>query len=124
MGLSGGESAGGTGVTSGGCGGKVEVEVPSRAGGEKRGGLVTDSALQPRGSVEPFSHAETQHFVKFNVYFSIFFSFYVQLGDTVSTLMSSSYINIVRCREHCLASVRTGAVCSSFMTVKKHCKSA
>lgn len=38
VGLSGGESAGGTGVTSGGCGGKVEVEVPSRAGGEKRGG--------------------------------------------------------------------------------------
>lgn len=38
----------------------MEVEVPSRAGGEKRGGLVTDSAHQPRGSVEQFSHADTQ----------------------------------------------------------------
>lgn len=64
--------------------------------GEEGGGLVTDSAHQSRGSVKLFSHAETQHFVKFNVFWG-FFSFYVQLGDTVSTLMSSSYINIVRC---------------------------
>lgn len=69
VGVSGGESAGGTGVTSGGWG--QQRWVPSRAGGKKRG-LVTDSARRPHGREEPFSHAETEHFVKFEKYETAF----------------------------------------------------